>query len=223
MRTRNPLAKILLACVVASLSLGSTGCLINVMALPYFLFAGEPVVKPPVKLLEKRRDKKKVLVLGFADASLKFGFSAVDDELTGLLISEIAEKEDRLELVPERKVRGWRDTNSHWTDKSLQEIGEHFDVDYVYFFEVAGMSLNETKNQYLLQGTTRILVKIHDVNKDGIIFDDVYTREYPPERSIPLTDVTSEEHFRRMFMRVIARELAWYVVPHRHKDELSDI
>ncbi|MFO0945081.1 MAG: hypothetical protein U1D30_03915 [Planctomycetota bacterium] len=211
------------ALLAAATMFTSSGCLVNVMALPYFLFAGEPTVKPPVKLLQKRRDEKKVLVLGFADPSLKFGFDAVDDELTGLIIGEIMEKEKRLEVIPERKVRGWRDTNPHWTDKSLQEIGENFDVDYVIFFEVSTLSLNETKNQYLLQGKTKVIVKIHDVNKDAQIFNDTYQREYPPERAVPLTDFSSEEQFRRLFLRTIAREISWYVVPHRHADEISDI
>lgn len=211
------------AMLAVATALTSTGCIINMMALPYFLFAGEPTVKPPVKLLTKRREEKSVLVLGFADPSLKFGFDAVDDELTGLIIGEIMAKEKRLNLVPERKIRGWRDTNPHWIDKSLQEIGEHFDVDYVLFFEVASLTLNETKNQYLLQGKTKVIVKIHDCNKDAQIFNDTYQREYPPERAVPLTDVSSEEQFRRLFLRTIAREISWYVVPHRHADEISDI
>lgn len=223
MKRQTKMLQVLLAAMTISFAFGSTGCLINVMALPYFLFAGDPVVKPPVKLLEKRRDKKNVLVLGYADPSLRFGFSSIDDEIAGLLINEISEKEDNLTLIPERKVRGWRDTTPTWTDMSLQEIGEHFDVDYVLFFEVASMTLNQTKNQFLLQGMTRVNVKIHDCNKDMIIFDDVYTREYPPERSIQLSDVSSEEQFRRMFVRTIAREISWYVVPHRHADEISDI
>jgi hypothetical protein len=223
MKRQRRLLQVLFAVMTVSLAFGSTGCLINVMALPYFLFAGDPSIKPPVKLLEKRRDHKKVLVLGYADPSLKFGFNSIDDEIAGLLINEIAEKEDNLELVPERKVRSWRDTTPTWTDMSLQQIGEHFDVDYVIFFEVAAMTLNQTKNQFLLQGMTRVNLKIQDCNKDAMIFEEVYTREYPPERSIQLSDVSSEEQFRRMFVRTIAREISWYVVPHKHADEISDI
>ena len=56
-----------------------------------------------------------------------------------------------------------------------------------------------------------------------MIFSDVFEKDYPTERSIELQDVTSEEQFRRLFLRRIAEELSWYVVPHRAADEIEDV
>lgn len=200
-----------------------TGCLVNMMALPFFLFAGESLTDPAVKLVKGKRDHKKVVVIPYADASMRFGFDALDTDLAGLVVTEIANGDDRLEVVPERKVRAWRDQNPQWIESSLQKVGEHFDADYVIFFEVQKFTLNETKNQFLLQATCDITVRVHDVAKDTQIFDQVYHREYPPGRAVPLSEVVTEEQFRTKFLRTVARELSWYVVPHKFAEEINDL
>jgi hypothetical protein len=212
-----------LAVTAAMLATGCTGS-VNMLAVPYFLmFGAEPTVPPRVELVKGRKDKKKVLVLCYAEPGLKFGFDSIDDSLCGLVIGELARTEPRLEVVPERKVREWADVNPNWQAHGLGEIGERFDVDYVLSFEVVGFQLNETKNQFLLKGSARILVEVHDVDENKRLFQGIYEREYPPHRAVPLADVRSEEHFRDMFLRTIARELTWYVLPHRMHDEPLDL
>lgn len=203
--------------------LPTMGCQLNVLAIPYFLIAGEPKVPPAYKLVEKRKDTKRVLVLAFADTGLRWGYQAIDDELTGLLSSQLQLGDKRLEVVPDRSVREWKDRNADWVDKDPQMIGEHFDVDYVLFVEITSFSLNTTQNQFLLQGHCDVLFKVWDVNKESMVFSDVFEKDYPTERSIELQDVTSEEQFRRLFLRRIAEELSWYVVPHRAADEIEDV
>lgn len=199
------------------------GCSLNVLAIPYFLFAGEPRVDPPVTLFTKRKETKKVLVLSFADTAIQWGYQSVDDELTGLLAGQLVTGDSRLEIVPERTVREWKDRNPDWIDKDPQAIGEYFDVDYVFFVEVTSFSLNTTRNQFLLQGHADVLFKVWDVNKEAMVFSDVMEKDYPSNRSIELQDVTSEEEFRRIFLRRLAEELSWYVVPHRVADEIEDV
>ncbi|MBY0588946.1 hypothetical protein K2X85_17370 [bacterium] len=208
---------LLVACVPA------VGCQLNVLALPYFLIAGEPKVDPAFKLVEKRKETKRVLVLAYADTGIRWGYQAIDDELTGLLVNQIQTADKRLEMVPDRSVREWKDRNADWVDKDPQMIGEHFDVDYVLFVEVTAFTLNTTQNQFLLQGHCDVLFKVWDVNKESLVFSNVFEKDYPSERSIELQDVTSEEQFRRLFLRRIAEELSWYVVPHRSADEIEDV
>jgi hypothetical protein len=209
--------------VAAAIVLTGTGCAVNVLALPYFLFGGEPKVDPPIKLCESRKDTKRVLVLAFADTSIQWGYQSVDDELTGQLVSEILQGDKRIEVVPQQTVNEWKDRNANWIDRDPQTIGEHFDVDYVLFVEVTSFSLNTTRNQYLLQGHCDVLFKIWDVNKENLAFSDVLEKDYPSHRSVELQNVASEEQFRRMFLRRIAQELSWYVVPHRSADEIEDL
>jgi hypothetical protein len=208
-------------CVAAfaamSFGLLSTGC-----ALPYFLMGKEHMVDPPVALLEGRKDVKRLVVLSYANSQLRFGFDAIDNDLCKLLINEIAAAEPRFEIVADRKVRAWKDVTPDWEQMELQEIGERFDADYVVFVEVNNFSTNEAKNQYLLKGATTVAFRVHDVSHDQTIFDDVYTREYPPHRSVPVTEVSSVQQFQNMFLRAVARELAWYIVPHRRADEIGD-
>ncbi|QDU61353.1 hypothetical protein Pan216_22090 [Planctomycetes bacterium Pan216] len=213
----------MLAGLLLATALGSSGCLVNMMALPFYLIGAESKAPPAIELVDGRRDEKRVLVLSYANSGLRFGHDAIDEEIAQLLGFNIASNEKRFTVVPEREVRHWRDMNSHWGEMSLQEIGEEFDVDYVIFTEVQEFSLNETKNQYLLQGKSRVIFRVHDVNKDMVVFNDMYMCSYPPNRSVPLTEVISEDHFRRRFLRKIARDLSWYVVPHRYVDEVSDL
>lgn len=211
------------AFLATALGLSAGGCSVDLFAIPYFLFAGEPRIDPPVQLCKGRKDVRKVLVLAFADTGIQWGYQAIDAELTGLLIGQMDQADSRLELVPERAVREWKDRNSDWFDKSPQAIGEHFDVDYVIYVEITSFTLNTTRNQYLLQGHCDILFKVWDVNKEAMIFHDVFEREYPSNRQVELQDVASEEDFRRLFLRRVASELSWYVVPHRAADEVEDM
>lgn len=222
MRDRTRSTRRLAALAIWLAVLGSGGCMVNMMALPYFLFVKDMAVPPKVKLVDKKKDRKKVMVLSYANSGLQWGHDEIDEELTALLIGEIAQAEDRLEVVPERQIRAWRDLNAGWAEKSLQEIGEHFDVDYVLFLECADFSLNEGKNQYLLRGRGRILFRVHDVAKNTIIYENEYLREYPRERPVSINDITSEDQFKKAFLRRIAKELAWYVVPHAPADEMED-
>ena len=52
------------------------------------------------------------------------------------------------------------------------------------------------------------------------IFDDTYHRDYPPHRAVQVTD-TSEDRFQEAFLRTVARELSWYVVPHQYSDQIA--
>ncbi|MGL5096084.1 MAG: hypothetical protein ACRDD1_10875, partial [Planctomycetia bacterium] len=97
------------AALAAPAVVGSAGCSIDMMALPYFLFADEPTVPPAVVILDGKRDKKKIMVLSYADSNLRFGFDAVDEDLCNLVVSEVTTAEDRIEVVPERDIRKWRD------------------------------------------------------------------------------------------------------------------
>lgn len=199
------------------------GCSLDVLALPYFMFAGEPKIQPPVKLCKGRKDHRKVLVLTYADRGIQWGYQAIDAELTGLLIGQLSQADSRLEVVPERTVREWKDRNPDWMDENPQAIGEHFDVDYILFVEVTAFTLNTTRNQFLLQGHTDILFKVWDVNTESMLFNDVFDQNYPSERQVELQSVASEEDFRRKFLRRIAQQLSWYVVPHRAADIVEDI
>jgi hypothetical protein len=219
----SPVVRRAKAAALALALLSGMGCSLDVLALPYFMFAGEPKTHPPVQLCKGRKDKKKLLVLVYADTGIQWGYQAVDAELTGLLIGQIAQGDSRIELVPERTIREWKDRNADWMDKDPQAIGEHFDVDYILFAEITSFTLNTTRNQFLLQGHTDILLKIWDVNAEEVIFSSVFERDYPSARQVELQSVASEEDFRRKFLRRIARELSWHVVPHRAADLVEDI
>lgn len=205
---------------LALMACASTGCALAKFAS--FLLP-EASMPPKVELLTSRRATKKIVCVPFAEAGLRFSFDSLDSDLNKMLCMEIGSREKRFEVVPEQKVGAWRDQNPNWADMSLQSIGEHFDADFVFFYEVRRFSLNETKNQFLLQGGANVRVKIHDVAKDNTVLEDGYQREYPPERSVPVSAELSEETFRKKFLRTIARELSWYILPHRIADEISDL
>lgn len=201
----------------------TTGCFANVMALPYFLFAGDPSIRPPVKLCEGKRDAKRIVVIPYTSDNLRWTYDAVDEEVGRMLINLLVAGDSRYQIVPERRVRDWKDKEPNAGMMGMQEIGEHFDVDYVVYFEVDNFTINETRNQFLLKGKTDISFRVHDVNKNMLIYKDVYQREYPPNREVQLTEFSSEDEFQQRFLRVIAMELSWYLVRHQSSDEIIDL
>lgn len=212
---------IALACIVGLTS----GCnsFVNMMALPYFLAGQDSMIDPRVSLLKDKKDKKRIVVVTFASAGLRFGHDSIDDSLTTLLSANIMLGDERFDVIPARKVREWKDTNPKWYDMNLQTIGEYFDTDYVLWLEVESFSLNETKSQYLLQGMAETVFKIYDVNKQVVVHSEHYKRDYPSNRPVPLSDVQSEDQFRQRFLEAMARDISWSIVPHRPADEVSDM
>lgn len=201
--------------------IGTSGCMLNALALPYYMFAANRNAKPPIKLCKKKREHKRVMILSTTDNGLRFGFDAVDEDLTSALGALISAGDKRIEVVSDREVRQWQDENPDWDEKPVQDIGEKFDVDYVIEMEVTKFTLNESKNQYLLQGSTNITMKVHDIDGEKILDEQLYNRDFPPNRTVPLTDVASEEQFRKMFLARVATELSWFFVPHCIDDEFS--
>lgn len=220
MPSNRTLAPVVLAGLLTAFT--STGCFVNMLALPYFLIAGEPTIDPAWDLLDGKRDRKTIAVVSYADSGLRFGYDRPESELVDLVIGELAMAESRFDLVPSRDIRDWCDRNPDWVERPMTLIGEHFDADYVLMIEVTDFDLNRTKNQYLLKGSASVLIKLYDVAKELQVFDDLYEREYPPHRAVPVSEIASEGAFRRRFLQVIAKELSWYLVPHRFEDAMAD-
>ena len=211
----------ILPLAVLAAALG-TGCAVNLMGLPYFLFAGESKLPPKWELLKDKRDTARILVLSYADPSMRFGYDAVDAELSNALVTEIAGAEPRFEVVPPHEVLEWRERHPDLADMDLVQIGEEFDVDYVLFIDLLDFDLNTTKNHMLLQGRTRVRVHVTEVDRGMQIHDDEYARQYPPDAPIPLGRVSTEAVFQRRFLQRMAKEISWYIVPHPPADDFVD-
>jgi len=210
------LAPALFACVLS----GGCSGMVNMLAIPA-LFTGSETIEPKVKLLKDRHATAKVLVLSYANSDLRWGNDLVDEELTAKLGAELA-KNDRIKLVPERKIRAWRDLHPRWENKPLQSIGEEFDVDFVVFLEVTDFAVSNPKSPYLLQGKAKVNFKVHDVKKDRQAFSETYSRDFPANRPVPASDVPSNEAFRDGFVYAMARELSWNLVPRSVTETIQD-
>lgn len=218
-------ARVLPICLSVMVPIVASGCLggvVNMMALPYFIMRGDARQDPlGVSLVKAKKETRRLVVIPYADFGLRNGFGALDEDLAGMLIAEIVKAEDRLKIVPERKVREWKDVRGDWGEWTSQQIGEHFDVDYVVYFEIANFKLSDPKNPYLLQGNTRVLFRVYDVNRETEIFSDVYERDFPPNRPVSVTEI-SEGEFQRRFLRRVAKELSWFITPHESVDPITD-
>src|SRR5262249_52103356 len=194
--------------------------LVNVLAIPA-IFTGSECIEPKVKLVKGRHDSAKVLVLSYANTDLRWGNDSVDEEITAMLSVELS-NEPRFKIMPERKVRAWKDLNPRWSTKSPQAIGEEFEVDFVVMLEVTDFAVQEAKNPFLLQGRAKAKIKVYDIKKDQEIYNDVYTREFPSTGPIPASDVASHDGFKINFMKTLAKELSWNFVSHPASDITQD-
>lgn len=198
-----------------------TGCF-NPQAIWWLASGGkDPTVPPQLELLDGKKDRQSLLVITYANSELKFGYDAIDDALCSQVIAEVAQQEERFDLVPERKVRSWKDENPDWADHPILDIGLAFDVRYVLFLEVDDFSLNQTNNTFLYQGHISTRVRVFDVDREVMLLDEMFSAQYPPNRPLQVQEVRSEIEFQNEFLQDAAQQIAWYIVPHEYRSTFA--
>jgi hypothetical protein len=204
---------------LAALALvGSSGCDLQTMA--YFLM---PEAREPARILHlASKDPKKVphvVILTYhSGLEARAEFIHADRQLAELLAQQLkalaSGYEEKLEIVPQRKVEDYKNSHPNWKDMGLRQIGRAFAADYVIYLEINSLSLYE-KNSYheLLRGRADITVSLADVkDPDDGLRQETFNCLYPSDARGPIT-VGFDAHpaqFRLAFLKDVARQLAWY-------------
>jgi hypothetical protein len=201
------------------------GC--NPMTSLYFMMVGVENKVPPEFKLASPDKEVTVLILAYTAPG-------VQTEQVGvgrLLGTEIAKRlhercqlnRERVKIVPVHKVEKFKSDNPGWKTMGPQEIGQHFEADYVVDLEVVTLSLYEAgSHRTLYKGRCKIDINVFDMTKpqDGKVFSKSFSTEYPRSRGpIPVADDNNTEKFRDLFVSRIANDISWLFTAHVSNEE----
>jgi hypothetical protein len=217
-----------LAGLVLMAALATTGC--NMLALPFFLIPGmEPKIDPKCKLASEDKEKEvKVVLLASTALETRPEFLRVDRDLSRMVVTNLQEtfkkNKEKVTVVPISQIEKYKDDHPNWHALDPEEIGQHFKADYVINLEIDAITLYEPgSSNTLFRGRTEISLAVVNVKdpKEGPIYKEEYTCEYPRAKGpVPAGD-SNPAQFRQRFLGVVAREISWRFTAHLVDDDLQ--
>jgi hypothetical protein len=213
------------ALLVAGLS---TGC--NLMAMPFFLLPGmEPKHDAKCKLASDDKEKEvRVVILAYSGLETRPEFLKIDRELSRMMSVQMQEgfkaNKEKVTIVPTSHVEKYKDEHPNWRSSDPEEIGKHFNADYVINLEINSITLYEPgSSNTLYRGRASISVDVVDVHapSEGPKFRHEYTCEYPRARGPIPAGESNPAQFRQAFLTVVARELSWLFTSHPVDDDFK--
>lgn len=206
----------------------STGC--NMMALPFFLLPGSDPKHEARCKLEPHDEHKdaRVVILCASGLETRPEFLRLDQELGRLLYRQLEDgfkqNKERVTVAAISHVEKYKDDHPNWHSLSPEEIGKHFNADYVIELEINAVSLYEQGSaNTLFRGHAEISIDVIDVHKpaEGSVYREEYSIDYPRARGpIPASEA-SVSQFRQRFMSQVARELAWRFTAHLVEEDFK--
>jgi len=218
------LAALLLVVVVGGLGCDPVGT-IGFLAYPFYPNNDEPAF--PLTLAGK--ESKVVFICGHEDnAAPNDAFRDADltlcRQLTTMLAQRYKENKDKVKIVPISTVYAYLREHKDWVTQSKQEIGKHFDADFVVYLELGPMTMYEHGSSgTLYRGNVEIRITVFDVHQpegEGIKPDQFYSCTYPtthPEDA----GTMRPDNFRAKFLDRVAKDLVPYFASHPPNDKLD--
>jgi hypothetical protein len=211
----------------------ATGC--NVLEVPFILFGPEPSVGPEMKGLASPDKKKdvKVMVLTYSGSDTRSDFTNFDAELANMIASNMRESyqenKDKVTILSTKKVERFKQDHPNWKTMDLAALGKHkeFDADYVIYVEIDPRSLalyERGNSMQCYRGTadaTVTLVNVKDSEESELPREMSFT--FPGEGKVgPEVSDMRPNQFRQLFVRYMAKKLAWNFIPHTVKQKYHE-
>jgi hypothetical protein len=205
--------------VVIAGCLTASGCGSDGGAIAYFLMP-EQRIEPKIKHLALAKDDKKpaprvVILTWTAALETRPEFTNAESTLAANLgrdIKELAKSADeKIEIIPVRKVEDFKNTHPNWREMGLAEIGRAFTADHLIYLEINKMSLYEPgSNNLLMRGRANITVTLVDVkDPDDMPKHETMNCIHPGDAPGPV-DVSDMQpfQFREKFLEHVSREIS---------------
>jgi hypothetical protein len=219
----------LAAALLVGTALAANGC--SPGSLGALLMLGQdPKIEAECKLADSRKEIKVVVVV---DGGMNFSpeLGQIDHQLASKLTDVLRERfkanNERVSVVPSYKVEAFRQRQLDWRGLSAQEIGKHFDADYVINLDITKISLYLEKSaSSFYRGRAEIAVKVLAINApdgEGLKFSKDYVcQEYPRSRPIETSEI-GVGIFRAQFLNHVSQELSRYFTayPSEKKYEMN--
>ena len=124
----------------------------------------------PVEEVTAEFDKlpgRRVLVLVWAEAATVFEYPHIQFELARYVNYHLKTNVDPIALITAREVAAYQRDTPGWESLPLDQVGSHFDVDYVIYLELPEYTIRGPGTQYLLAGRGRVAMSVYDVHGPG--------------------------------------------------------
>jgi hypothetical protein len=177
-------------------------------------WSGGSMVKPVYTGLAGKR----VAVVCVADGG-SYGSGGESAMLARMVGSMLAEHIADVEVVPASEIADWEDRND-WNEIDYREIGRGVKADRVVALDLSGLRLHQGSSLYKGQAAVTITVlDMHDGGREAFskTLSDI---TYPVNGFYSATD-TSEAAFRRVFLSVVARQVARHFFEYDALDEFG--
>lgn len=150
-------------------------------------------------------EEKKVAVVCVANSEA-FGPSTASVQLARMVGALLQKNVEKSVLIDPQKIADWIDRND-WDYMNYPEVGKAVDAEMVVAIDLDTFSLHDGKTLY--RGRADIKVIVYDMEQGGKeVFSYVPTQIVFPENSGYHATETSEEAFRRQFVKVLASRIA---------------
>lgn len=206
---------------ICLLAVTSAGC--NILSLPFFVFGPEPKVLPQMRRLASEDKDKEMRVVILAVAGLETRPELVradrelENQLANALKSGFAYNKEKVKVISSTRVQEFKSEHPDWRKWDPEEIGKHFDVDWVIWLELGALSLYEKgSNNQLYRGRAEVNVSLIDMaNGSEAPRQKFFNGMYPGEGR-PAVEVgdSNPAAFRQAFLSHMAQQLSWYFTAH---------
>jgi hypothetical protein len=194
--------------------------------LAYFI-SPDSMEQPKCKLTIPGKDAKLLIIAAHAgplpsDPALMRSDWDISTRLTRLLEEHYKGNKDRVTVIPPSQVKTYMNRHPKWRELPPQDIGKHFEADWVINLEIGSISLFERSSaNFFYHGSAEIQVTVTDVHKpvgEGTVFDEPYQLDYPKGHPMERGEM-SIPSFRSRFIERIAKDLAQYFAAHEPRDK----
>jgi hypothetical protein len=217
------------AALVALLLVASLGC-DPVATLGFLAYPFAPNLDDPVFSLKiPNKESKVVLIFAHEDnASPSDAFRDADlmlaRQLASLLTQQYKENKDKVKIVNVSQVYQYLRDQRDWVTQPKQDLGKHFDADFVVYCELGPMTMYEQgSGRTLYRGSAEIHISVFDVHEDEgecLKGDKFYSCVFPtthPEDSSSMTPAA----FRAKFLDRIAKDMVPYFASRPADDQMN--
>ena len=197
-----------------------------IQTIAYFI-APDSIEPPKCQLAVKGKDVKVLLIATLpgplpSDPALMRSDWDLSARLTRLLEERYKENKDRVKVVPPSQVKNYMNSHPRWRELPPQDIGKHFDADWVINLEIMSISLfDRSSANFFYHGNAEIQVTVTDVHKpigEGEVLSEPYQLEYPKSHPLERSEMSIPK-FREQFIDRIAKDLAQYFAAHEPRDK----
>lgn len=189
--------------ILLAITVSASGC-VSALATAMWLIRGSNV---PAEYAGLRG--KKVVVVCRPLTSSVYRNPGVAKDISRAVSRLLREHLPRTEVVDQRKVAEWMDTNL-WDEYT--EIGRALEADLVLGIDLEDFSIYESQTLY--QGKANFAIKVYDGATGQLVFEKQPPQAvYPPNHYVPTQDQQASA-FRREFVQVLSDQIARHFYSH---------